>query len=73
MGRRIGIHAVEIIEIRESRARNGEAHDRRVDCARQSCRRAAVVILDERGENLDSRSFATKLGRWRDASRMRFS
>jgi 23S rRNA (pseudouridine1915-N3)-methyltransferase len=68
LGRRIGIRAVEIIEIRESRAQ--EVGKRMIEestaLANVIPERAAIVVLDERGQNVDSRSFATKLGRWRD-------
>ncbi len=70
-GRRIGIRAVEIIEIRESRAQ--EVGKRMIEesiaLANLLPAKAAIIVLDERGENLDSRAFATKLGRWRDDGR----
>jgi 23S rRNA (pseudouridine1915-N3)-methyltransferase len=71
MGRRIGIRAVEIIEIRDSRAQETAKRmiEESIALANLMPPKAAVVILDERGENLDSRSFATKLGRWRDDGR----
>lgn len=68
LGRRIGIRAVEIIEIRESRAQ--EVGKRMIEesiaLANVIPERAAIIMLDERGENLDSRSFAARLARWRD-------
>jgi 23S rRNA (pseudouridine1915-N3)-methyltransferase len=71
MGRRIGIRAVEIIEIRESRAQETAKRmiEESIALANLLPAKAAVIMLDERGENLDSRSFATKLGRWRDDGR----
>ena len=71
IGRRIGIRSVEIVEIRESRAQ--ELAKRRTEesiaIATVIPDRAATIILDERGDNLDSASFAAKLGRWRDDGR----
>ncbi len=71
IGRRIGIRSVEIVEIRESRAQ--ELAKRRAEesiaIATVIPDRAATIILDERGDNLDSASFAAKLGRWRDDGR----
>jgi 23S rRNA (pseudouridine1915-N3)-methyltransferase len=71
MGRRIGIRAVEIIEIRESRAQETGKRmiEESIALANLLPAKAAVIMLDERGENLDSRSFAAKLGRWRDDGR----
>jgi 23S rRNA (pseudouridine1915-N3)-methyltransferase len=71
MGRRIGLRAVEIIEIRESRAQETAKRviEESIALANLIPARAAVIMLDERGDNLDSRSFATKLGRWRDDGR----
>jgi 23S rRNA (pseudouridine1915-N3)-methyltransferase len=70
-GRRIGIRSVEIIEIRESRAQ--EVGKRMIEesiaIANVVPERAVTVVLDERGNNLDSASFAGQLGRWRDDGR----
>lgn len=47
-----------------------EAHQRRVECARLLAALSPherVVVLDERGSLLDSRSFAGRLGAWRDS------
>ncbi len=71
LGRRIGIGTVEIIEIRESRAQ--EVGKRMIEesiaLANIFPERAVIVMLDERGKNLDSRAFAAQLGRWRDDGR----
>lgn len=71
IGRRIGIGAVEINEIRESRAQEVAKRmiEESIALANTFPARAAIVMLDERGKNLDSRSFATQLGRWRDDGR----
>jgi 23S rRNA (pseudouridine1915-N3)-methyltransferase len=70
-GRQIGLRDVEIIEIRESRA--GDAGKRMIEesiaLASIIPQNAVVVVLDSRGENLDSSALATQLGRWREDSR----
>jgi len=71
IGRRIGLREVEIIEIRESRAQ--EVGKRMIEesiaLANVIPDKAVVVLLDERGENLDSKTLAARLGRWRDDGR----
>ena len=66
-GRSLGWRDVEIIEIRESRA--DDAGKRRLEesiaLANIIPERAAVVLLDERGEPLDSARFAGQLAKWR--------
>ena len=71
IGRRIGIRAVELIEIRESRAAELAKRKTEESIAIASIipDKAATVILDERGDNLDSATFAAKLGRFRDDGR----
>jgi 23S rRNA (pseudouridine1915-N3)-methyltransferase len=68
VGRGIGFRAVEVVEIRESRAQ--ELGKRRAEesiaLANVIRDKAQTVILDERGESLDSAKLATLLGRWRD-------
>jgi 23S rRNA (pseudouridine1915-N3)-methyltransferase len=68
VGRRIGFRTTEIVEIRESRAQ--ELGKRRTEesiaLANVIPDRAVTVILDERGESLDSGTLAAQLGRWRD-------
>jgi 23S rRNA (pseudouridine1915-N3)-methyltransferase len=70
-GRRIGFRDVEVLEIRESRAQ--EASKRMIEesivLANVIPERAAIVVLDERGENLDSAALAAQLGKWRDSGR----
>jgi 23S rRNA (pseudouridine1915-N3)-methyltransferase len=67
-GRAIGIRAIEIVEIRESRAQDLERRKLEESIAIASVipDNSAVVLLDERGEGLGSASFADHLGRWRD-------
>jgi 23S rRNA (pseudouridine1915-N3)-methyltransferase len=66
-GRQLGLRAVEIIEIRESRA--DEAGKRMLEesiaLANVIPQKAAVVLLDARGQNLDSASLAAQLAKWR--------
>jgi 23S rRNA (pseudouridine1915-N3)-methyltransferase len=71
LGRRIGFRDVEIVEVRESRAQ--EVGKRMIEesiaIANVIPDKAAVVILDERGESLDSAALATQLAKWRDNGR----
>jgi 23S rRNA (pseudouridine1915-N3)-methyltransferase len=66
-GRWAGIQAVDMVEIRESRA--GDPARRRLEesiaIANLIPERAVTVILDERGENLSSASLAGRLQGWR--------
>jgi 23S rRNA (pseudouridine1915-N3)-methyltransferase len=70
-GRRIGFRDMELVEIRESRAQ--EVGKRMVEesiaLASVIPDRAITLVLDQRGESLDSASLATRLGRWRDDGR----
>ena len=66
-GRALGISAIEIVEVRESRAR---APDRRVveetiAIAGIIPENAVIAVLDGRGRNLTSESFAAQLRTWR--------
>jgi len=66
-GRGAGLKAVDIVEIRESRA--GDAARRMLEesiaIANVIPDRAVTVILDERGESMSSASFAGRLQGWR--------
>jgi 23S rRNA (pseudouridine1915-N3)-methyltransferase len=66
-GRSAGLSAVEIVEIRESRA--GDAARRMLEesiaIANVIPERAVTVIMDERGESLSSGAFAGRLQGWR--------
>jgi 23S rRNA (pseudouridine1915-N3)-methyltransferase len=70
-GRRIGFRDTEVVEIRESRAQ--EAGKRMVEESIALLNvipdNAAVVLLDERGDSLDSATLAQRLARWRDDGR----
>jgi 23S rRNA (pseudouridine1915-N3)-methyltransferase len=67
-GRAVGIRGVEIVEIRESRARETEKriNEESIALATVIPERAAVVVLDERGAQMDSATFADRLRRWRE-------
>lgn len=71
LGRRIGLRDVEIVEVRESRAQDVGKRmiEESIAIANVIPDKAAVVLLDERGENLDSASLAGQLGKWRDDGR----
>jgi 23S rRNA (pseudouridine1915-N3)-methyltransferase len=66
-GRSAGLSAVDIVEIRESRA--GDAARRMLEesiaVANLIPERAVTVILDARGESLSSDAFAGQLREWR--------
>jgi 23S rRNA (pseudouridine1915-N3)-methyltransferase len=66
-GRKIGLQAFDIVEIRESRADNVERRmlEESIAIANIFPDRAATVILDERGSGMNSASFAGHLRDWR--------
>jgi 23S rRNA (pseudouridine1915-N3)-methyltransferase len=70
-GRSLGLREIEIVEIRESRA--GDAAKRRLEesiaLANIIPPGATVVVLDERGDSLDSASLAAQLAKWRAKGR----
>ena len=70
-GRAVGIQDVEIVEVAESRAR--EANRRMIEesiaLAQLISDDAVTVVLDQRGESLDSARFTSTLQRWRDNGR----
>lgn len=70
-GRRIGFRDLEVVEIRESRAQ--EVGKRMIEesiaLANVIPEKAVIIILDERGESLDSAALAQRLARWRDDGR----
>ncbi len=71
VGRRIGFRDVEIIEIRESRAQEVSRRmtEESIALANIIPEKSAIIILDERGESLDSATLASRLARWRDDGR----
>jgi 23S rRNA (pseudouridine1915-N3)-methyltransferase len=70
-GRALGVRDIEMIEIRESRARDAERRraEESIAVANVIPERATIVILDEHGQNLDSARFATQLQNWRGEDR----
>ena len=70
-GRSLGLRSIDIIEIRESRA--AEADKRMIEeliaLANIIPPDAAVVLLESRGDNLDSASLAARLADWRAQDR----
>lgn len=70
-GRSLGLRAIDIIEIRESRA--AEPGKRMIEesiaLANVIPQGSAVVLLDSGGDNLDSASLAARLADWRDGER----
>jgi 23S rRNA (pseudouridine1915-N3)-methyltransferase len=71
VGGRIGFRAVELLELRESRA--AEVGRRMIEesiaLANVIPPQAVTVVLDQRGDNLDSPTLANQLRRWRDDGR----
>ena len=68
IGRKLGFRGLEIHEIPESRARDAATRIAEEAAAISAAipAKSALVALDERGDNLDSATFARHLGRWRD-------
>ena len=70
-GRGIGLRSLEIIEIAESRARDAQRRmlEELIALANIIPKRAATVLLDPRGEALDSNAFVKRLRGWNDGGR----
>ena len=70
VGRGVGFRGVEIIEIRESKARESEKRMIEESIALATIiPEGAVAMLDERGENLDSLALSREIMLWRDGGR----
>jgi 23S rRNA (pseudouridine1915-N3)-methyltransferase len=71
LARGIGLRDIEIIEIRESRARDAERRriEESIAIANVIPERAVTIVLNERGENLDSARLAAQLREWRAQDR----
>jgi len=69
--RPLGLRDVEVIEIRESRAQDAERRrvEESIALANVIPDRAIVVVLDQRGESLDSPALAGLLREWRAEDR----
>jgi 23S rRNA (pseudouridine1915-N3)-methyltransferase len=70
MGRKLGFRGLTIHEIPESRARDAAARiaEEAAAISAQIPEKSVLVVLDERGDSIDSAAFARHLGRWRDES-----
>ena len=70
-GRALGWRAVEIVEIRESRAQDRERRrtEESIALANVIPAGAVVAVLDERGQNLDSPALAGIIREWRADNR----
>ena len=70
-GRRIGFRDTEVVEIRESRAQEVGKRivEESIALATVIPGQAITLILDAGGENIDSATLASRLGRWRDDGR----
>jgi 23S rRNA (pseudouridine1915-N3)-methyltransferase len=71
IGRPLGLRDIEIIEIRESRAHDIERRrlEESIALANVIPDGAIVVVLDQRGENLDSPALAALVRGWRAEDR----
>lgn len=71
IGRSLGFGDIEIIDVRESRAREPERRliEEAVALATLIPDDAVTVLLDGRGENLGSEALAARLRAWRDGGR----
>lgn len=68
IGRNFGLRDIEIVEIRESRAQDTERRrtEESIAIANVIPEGAVVVMLDERGDSLDSAALAGLLRKWRE-------
>jgi 23S rRNA (pseudouridine1915-N3)-methyltransferase len=71
LGRALGVRDIEIIEVRESRAREAARRMTEEAIALVSLipDRAVAILLDSHGENASSDSLAGRLRGWRDGAR----
>jgi 23S rRNA (pseudouridine1915-N3)-methyltransferase len=71
VGRTLGLREIETLEIRESRAQDAERRrtEESIAIANIIPERAPLVVLDERGDNLDSAALAGLLREWRAEDR----
>ena len=70
-GRGIGLRSLDIVEIAESRAREAQRRmlEESIALANIIPKGAATVLLDPRGEAVDSNAFAKRLRGWNDGGR----
>jgi 23S rRNA (pseudouridine1915-N3)-methyltransferase len=71
VGRSLGLRGIEVVEIRESRAQDVERRrvEESIALANVIPDGAIVVVLDQRGESLDSPALAGLLRKWRAEDR----
>jgi len=71
LGRSLGLHRIEIVEIRESRARDPERRrtEESIAIANILPEEAVVIVLDQAGENIDSPALAALLQKCREENR----
>jgi len=71
VGRSLGLRDIEIIEIRESRAQDVERRrvEESIAIANLVPEHAKLIMLDERGDSLDSAALAALLREWRAEDR----
>ena len=70
-GRGIGLRSLDVIEIAESRARDAQRRmlEESIALVNVIPKDAATVLLDPRGEAIDSDAFAKRLRVWSDGGR----
>jgi 23S rRNA (pseudouridine1915-N3)-methyltransferase len=70
-GRSLGLRAIEIVEIRESRAADPGKRmlEESIALANVIPQGAAMALLDAAGDNLDSARLASQIARWRGQDR----
>jgi 23S rRNA (pseudouridine1915-N3)-methyltransferase len=70
-GRGVGLRALDIVEIAESRAREAQRRmlEESIALANVLPEDAATVLLEPRGEALDSNTFTARLRGWNDGGR----
>jgi 23S rRNA (pseudouridine1915-N3)-methyltransferase len=71
LGRSLGLRQIEVIEIRESRARDPERRrsEESIAIANIVPDRAGVILFDSAGENIDSPGLAALLQKYREDNR----
>lgn len=70
-GRALGLHGPEVIEVKESRAREAERRATEEAIALNGAipDNAVKIVLDGRGQNVSSDALAGLIGAWRDGGR----
>jgi 23S rRNA (pseudouridine1915-N3)-methyltransferase len=68
VGRKLGFRGLDVHEVPEGRARDAATRiaEEAAAIAAAIPENAVLVTLDERGETIDSATFARRLGQWRD-------